>query len=217
MEGFEHLVKVTMEAEKLIVTGNVKFHVQKQTTSGNQTHGYEIDLVGARQNKLVLASVKSFFGSRGVSRVGFQGLHDLNVVITARLRKACSLYKVFNDAELQTKIIDDACGRYGYSPDQVELRLYAGRFRNESDRREITTLLTGMVAGGGPVQVYGVEQVMGKLMAVLDSKTYVNDPVVSTLKALAEAARHVSGRPKKHSAKRAIKLLQKQFGVCDGE
>ncbi|MFL5826734.1 MAG: hypothetical protein ACJ76V_09445, partial [Thermoleophilaceae bacterium] len=31
-----------------------------------QTHGYEVDLVAARADRLVLATVKSFFGSRGV-------------------------------------------------------------------------------------------------------------------------------------------------------
>jgi hypothetical protein len=40
--------------------------VTQQTTSGLQTHGHEVDLVGARANQLVLASVKSFFGSTGV-------------------------------------------------------------------------------------------------------------------------------------------------------
>ncbi len=215
MEGFEHLVKVTMETEGLIVTGNVKFHAYKETTSGKQKHGYEIDLVGARQDKLVLASVKSFFGSRGVTRLGFQGLHDKSIPLTARHRKAFSLFKVFNDQELRTTIIDEAANRYGYRPNQVELRLYAGRFRNEADRQDITDHLSEMVAGAGPVQVIGVEQVIARLMAVLNSKTYVNDPVVSTLKALAEAARRVSGEGKKHSAKRAIKLLQKQFGLYE--
>ncbi len=31
-----------------------------------QTHGYEVDLVGARSDRLVLATVQSYLGSRGV-------------------------------------------------------------------------------------------------------------------------------------------------------
>jgi hypothetical protein len=40
--------------------------VTLQTFSGLQRHGYEVDLVHARANHLVPASVKSFFGSQGV-------------------------------------------------------------------------------------------------------------------------------------------------------
>jgi hypothetical protein len=32
-------------------------------SAGDQTHGYEVDLVGARQKSLILALVKSFLGS----------------------------------------------------------------------------------------------------------------------------------------------------------
>jgi hypothetical protein len=77
VEGFEHLVKVALETEDLIVAGNLKFYVQRRTkklTIELQTHGYEVDLVGARRDKLVLASVKSWFGSKGVNCQGFKGI-----------------------------------------------------------------------------------------------------------------------------------------------
>ena len=78
MEGFEHVVKVALEAEHFIVSGNLKFPVRRPTRKAAyaeaQEHGYEIDLVGARAEKLVLASVKSFFGSAGVTAAGFRGL-----------------------------------------------------------------------------------------------------------------------------------------------
>jgi hypothetical protein len=51
-----------------VVTGATKFpvvlHVQKGAQT--QTDGFEVDLVAAWADRLVLASVKSFFGSRGV-------------------------------------------------------------------------------------------------------------------------------------------------------
>ena len=74
MEGFEHLVKVALEADKYVVSGNLKFPVRMRTKKKIhdewQTHGYEVDLVGAKQDSLVLASVKSFFGSRGGQPAG---------------------------------------------------------------------------------------------------------------------------------------------------
>jgi hypothetical protein len=70
VESFEQFVAVAMEAEGLIVSEAVKFPVERQTRKATyterQTHGYEVDLVGARADRLVLATVKSFFGSRGV-------------------------------------------------------------------------------------------------------------------------------------------------------
>jgi hypothetical protein len=58
---------LALETEKLVVSEALKFPVTQQTTSGLQTHGYEVDLVGARSDRLVLATVKSFFGSAGVA------------------------------------------------------------------------------------------------------------------------------------------------------
>jgi hypothetical protein len=55
----------------LVVSEAVKFPVTRLTAKAiyaeTQTHGFEVDLVGARHDKLVLATVKSFFGSRGVA------------------------------------------------------------------------------------------------------------------------------------------------------
>ncbi len=66
MESFEHLCKVALEAEGFAVTSNAKFPVRRRTRRVEyeeyQTHGYEIDLVGARGDGLVLAEVKSFLG-----------------------------------------------------------------------------------------------------------------------------------------------------------
>ena len=71
MESFEQFVAVAMEAEGLIVSEAIKFPVQRRTQKAShaevQTHGYEVDLVGARSDRLVPATVKSFFGSRGVA------------------------------------------------------------------------------------------------------------------------------------------------------
>jgi hypothetical protein len=71
VESIETIVAVALETEGFVVAGPVKFpmvvHVQKKTHIENQTHGFEVDLVGARADRLVLATVKSYFGSRGVA------------------------------------------------------------------------------------------------------------------------------------------------------
>lgn len=70
MEAFESFVALALEREGFVVSEAVKFPVQLQTRKAAykemQTHGYEVDLVAARADRLVLATVKSFFGSRGV-------------------------------------------------------------------------------------------------------------------------------------------------------
>src|SRR5262245_42523513 len=73
MEAFESFVALALETENLVVSEAQKFNFQRQTSSGLQTHGYEIDLVGARADRLVLASVKSYFGSRGVAAEHLMG------------------------------------------------------------------------------------------------------------------------------------------------
>ncbi len=72
MESFEHLVKVFLESQcqQYVVTTNVKFPIRKKTRKVEreeyQTHGHEVDIVAARFDSLLLGSVKSFFGSKGV-------------------------------------------------------------------------------------------------------------------------------------------------------
>ena len=62
MEAFESFVALTMEED----TG---------------THGFEVDLVGARRDELVLAAVESFFGARPLRVFGPQ-----DIVTTAPTR-----------------------------------------------------------------------------------------------------------------------------------
>src|SRR4051812_34098369 len=120
MEAFESFVALALETEDLVVSEAQKFDFQRQTTSGLQTHGYEIDLVGARADQLVLASVKSYFGSRGVPAdhlMGEAARPDLN-----------KRYALINDVELRAAIVGAAANRFGYALQQVRLRLYVGRF-----------------------------------------------------------------------------------------
>lgn len=187
MEGFEHLVKVALESENLIVTSNLKFFVRRKTRRQDrdefQTHGYEVDLVGARQDRLVLASVKSYFGSKGVNRNGFVG-----IAVQTRNNRA-SDYKLFNYPDIRHGVIRQAAKQFGYSIRQVELRLYVGRFQSMREEEVVTAHLQRIRAGAGRVRVVGLAEIVEAVLRVADSGTYVNDPVVMTLKALKAANR----------------------------
>ena len=219
MEGFEHLVKVALEADGLVVSSNLKFpvriQIKKRTGREEEAiHGYEVDLVGARNDLLVLASVKSFFGSAGVSRNVFRELAKFDKPTPRQLR-AFGHYKLFNDTEIREGVIAEAAKRFGYSHRQVELRLYVGKFQNCEEEAVIKTGLGKMRAGKGPVKVFDLGEILTKLLNVLDSKTYFNDPVIMTLKALAEGIRQSNqSKGKKMSLRTAITVLRETLGVA---
>ncbi len=183
MESFEQFVAVAMEAEGLIVSEAVKFHVQRQTRKvlhdEVQTHGYEVDLVGARADRLVLATVKSFLGSRGVVAQHVMG--------TGGDQKARDLYLLLNDPVIRSSVVSAAAVRYGYKEDQVRVRLYVGRFAapvKHTHEPAIRAWAAKETAGGGPIEVYGLTDVIEKVRKVAASKTYRDNPVLVTMKVL---------------------------------
>lgn len=186
MESYEQFVAVAMEAEGLIISEAIKFPVTRQTKKAAhtevQTHGYEVDLVGARADRLVLATVKSFFGSRGVVAEHVDG--------TSTDIRGNSLYALLNDPVVRTSVVDVAAERYGYSVDEVELRLYAGRFAaptKGTHEAAIRHWCASQQVGSGPIVVYGVEDVVRAVRLAARSKTYRDNPVLVTMKVL-EAA-----------------------------
>lgn len=183
MEAFEYIVKVFLEDQGYVVTGNVKFPVRRKTRKAAheeyQTHGYEVDVVGARHDSLVLGSVKSFFGSRGVDRQGFKGIAD------PRKRTHFERYTLFNEPEVREAVVIEASKRYGYPASAITMCLFAGNFVEE-DQTTVTQHLAGIIAGAGPVVVYDLQTIMEGVIRAAGPKTYINDPVVSTIKALKE-------------------------------
>ena len=80
MEAFEHVAKVFLEPQGYAVSTNVEFSVRrrakKQAYEEYQERGYEVDLVAARADELLLGSVKSFFGLFGLSKQFFREIAD---------------------------------------------------------------------------------------------------------------------------------------------
>jgi hypothetical protein len=182
MEAFEHFVAVALQAEHFVVSSGVKFPVRRQVDKKgreeHQTHGYEVDLVGARADRLVLATVKSFFGSRGVQArevTGDQG----NV----------GLYRLLNDPVIREGVAAGAAERYGYRIEQVSLRLYVGKFAGAdgADETAVRAWCERQRVGAGTIEVVGLRQVVEKVRAVAQQRTYINDPVVVSMKVLSAA------------------------------
>jgi hypothetical protein len=186
MESFEQLCKVALEAERFVVTGNVKFFVRRKTRKTAydeyQEHGYEIDLVGARGNYLVLAEVKSYLGSTGVSRQGFRGLAD------ETRPTHYDRYKLFNDPALRAEVCTRACEQYGYEPHRLETRLYVGKFASGHQ----PAVCAHLASLDPPVRVVALDEIVTALVTLAGKRTYTDDPVVMTVKALAEAGRLAS-------------------------
>jgi hypothetical protein len=116
MESFESVVALVLEAEGFVVSGAVKFPVSRRTAKAMhkevQTHGYEVDLVAARADVLVLATVKSFFGSRGVAAEDVAGGSRFG-----------TYYKLLNDSFIRDEVIAAAAKRYGYRKDRIQAPL----------------------------------------------------------------------------------------------
>lgn len=208
MESYESLVALAMRAENLHVSGPIKFKVKRQTKKTSkvefQTHGYEVDLVGMRKDKLVLATVKSFFGSSGVFYKDVAAING----------SSGSGYKMLNDIELRADIIQEACDLYGFKPSEVEVRLYAGKF-NGKDEQRVREWCSKEVAGGGAIEVFNLVEVMDTVVELAKSKTYIDDPALVAVKAvgIAEENRHKGSKKVKSEFAFEVSAVAKQFPV----
>lgn len=174
-----------MEGEGLVVSEAVKFPVTRQTAKTayveTQTHGFEVDLVGARADRLVLATVKSFFGSRGVVAEHVTG------ETTSQSKR---LYALLNDSAVRDAVVAGACERYGYKLEQVELRLCVGKFAGGTagdHERRIRTWCAARTLGSGPIRVFGLDEIVPKARALAARKQYRDNPALVAIKVL-EAA-----------------------------
>ncbi len=177
MEGFEQFVALALETEGLVVSGAIKFPVtvvtRKTAYLETQTHGFEVDLVGARRDRLVLATVKSFFGSGGVTFDGVSGSGT-----------HASWYALLNRSDVRETVTRLAADRFGYRLDQVEMRLYAGKFAGGGHENRIREWCATQFIGSGPIQVVGAEKVVALVREVAGSKSYRDNAVLATMKVL---------------------------------
>lgn len=183
MEAFETFVALALEWEGLVVSEALKFPVPVQTTSGLQTHGFEVDLVGARSDRLVLATVKSYLGSYGV--------HADQVMGVAKAASNNKRYALLNNKTIRTSVVRQAAERFGYDESEVELRLYAGKFygadgghetriREWCDRPE-------QFVGGRPIGVVGLPEVVEVVTQIAGNSQYRDNAALVAVKVLQAA------------------------------
>jgi len=183
MESFESFVALALEDEGLVVSEAVKFRVKRRTSKAshveNPTHGFEVDLVGARADRLVLATVRSFLGSRGVVADHVTGRGGT----PAQQR----LYALLNNTVVRDTVLTAAAHRYGYRADQVEFRLYVGGFAAPTTRSHedpIRDWCAAQNVGVGPVRVVGLTEVATIARRVAASKTYRDNAALTAIKVL---------------------------------
>lgn len=177
LEAFEQFVALAVESEGLVVSEAQKFPVQiltrKAAYAETQTHGFEVDLVGARSDRLVLATVKSFFGSRGVTYEGVTGTGA-----------TASWYALLNRPEVRETVTRLAAERFGYRVDQVEMRLYAGKFAGGGHEARIRDRCATQIVGSGPIRVVGATDIVAVVREVAGSKSYRDNAVLTMMKVL---------------------------------
>lgn len=186
MEAFESFVALALESEGFVVSSSIKFPVRRRVGKKSrpefQEHGYEVDLVAARSGRLVLATVKSFFGSRGVAAEAVTGK-------TADKRKA-GMYRLLNDPVIRDGVVKAAGERYGYKTSEIELRLYAGRFagrRTGEHERRIKEWAAQQRVGAGQIGVVGLSEVVRKVRLAAERKQYRDNAALVAVKVLGEA------------------------------
>lgn len=183
MEAFESFVALALEAEDFVVTGPVKFKISKKTNKKAveefQAHGYEVDLVGSRGDKLVLVSVKSFLGSGGVKPKE----------VTGEVGQSNSKgYMMLNDVWLRHEIVRMAAEKYGYKINQVELRLYGGKFMGgENGVAIVKEWAARQRVGAGSIAVFTGAEIASIVLKMAESKTYRDNAVLMTVKVLLAA------------------------------
>lgn len=100
------------------------------------------------------------------------------------------LYALLNHGTIREQVIQGAAKRYGYPTSQVQLRLYVGRFAaptKGTHEARVREWAAEQHVGSGPVEVYGLKQVIGAVREAASHKQYRDDPVLVTMKVL-EAA-----------------------------
>ncbi|MBO0981960.1 hypothetical protein [Microbacterium sp. SD291] len=171
---------LALESEGLVVSSALKFPVKRRTRKEAyeewQTHGFEVDLVAARADKLVLATVKSFFGSRGVVASHVRGEstdHRMN-----------ALYALLNDPQIRTTVVAGAAERFGFPVEAIELRLYVGKFAGAGAESDVRAWCASQKIGAGSVAVINAEEVVTIVRDVARSKQYRDNAVLATMKVL---------------------------------
>lgn len=126
--------------------------------------------------------MKSFFGSRGVVAEHVMGL--------SATKRFNALYALINDPVVRDAVINAASKRYSYPIDEIELRLYVGKFvgdKTGEHERLIREWAATQIVGAGPIRVFGLKDIIATARQVASSTTYRDNPALVAIKVM-EAA-----------------------------
>jgi len=196
MESFEAVVAAALEAENYVVSGPITikwFSKGEPKVKGQQPNRLEIDLVAARGDRLVLATVKSFFGSGGVYAQDVLGKG-----------RGASGYTMINDVKKRAELIELAAEKFGYKVKDVEVRLYAGKYAGLNGENEIREWASKQILGGGPLQVVNALQLSQVINALAQESHYQNNVAIAFAKTQIEA-QLIQAREDKANAKALAK------------
>ena len=126
----------------------------------------------------MVATVKSFFGLRGVVAAHVIGESEPK-------HKG---YRLIYDLPFRQEMVRLAAESYGYAVDRVRVRLYVGKFAaplGKVDQRDrIESWCAQTQAGGGPIRVLGPREAADQLKAVAAATQYCDHAVLATVKLL---------------------------------
>jgi hypothetical protein len=99
--------------------------------------------------------------------------------------------------EAHNAVIAGAAERYGFRREQVSLRLYVGKLagKNGSDENLIRSWCATQHVGAGPIELIGLKKLVEQVCETATSRTYINNPVIVSMKVLAAAGRLDLKRP----------------------
>jgi hypothetical protein len=93
-------------------------------------------------------------------------------------------YALINDEQIRSTVVAAAAKRFGFTIDQVELRLYVGKFAGGGSEAAVREWCTQQAVGAGPIAVVGATDVVKTVHEVAGSKQYRDNAVLATLKVL---------------------------------
>jgi hypothetical protein len=122
-----------------------------------------------------------YFGSKGVNADEVAGVSK-RVSNTKR-------YALLNNRAIRDRVIELAAERFGYDLDQVELRLYVGKFAGKVGTHDVRVKewCASQHARGGPIKVVVVDEVVARVREVASKSQYRDNAALVALKVLQAA------------------------------
>ena len=114
------------------------------------------------------------------------GVHADEVAGTSSRAPNNRRYVLLNQPEIRSRVLEMAAERFGYTLDQVELRLYVGKFAGKPGTHDarVREWCASQHAGRAAIRVVGVDEVVARVRQVATKKQYRDNAALVALKVL---------------------------------